>query len=154
MAAAFKANYAKGFPDLSKADLKHCQDNLEMPPIIVPGVNKQNQKNRKHKCFNSKLNKERLKGKYVEDFKDLEEGKDQPQASDSDSKLPNDDNSSFEKERIKVKTNFEDLSPRDSKEEEIDEMKNKRLKKEEGDSQEEWTFPKGADSIPEVASSN
>ena len=150
----FKRNFAKGFPELTHSELIRLENNLEMPPLILPGDI--HNKNTKHECFSYKYRQNFLKKNFIKDqnaFIDDQNGDNH--VSERESKdLSKEEENSIEKMLVKVKTNSQFSSLPTTKEEEIEENPQKKLNTEVKDLEVDDVFQEKSDSHHEVATSN
>ena len=146
----FKRNFSKGFPELTHSEMNHLQNNLYMPPLILPGDIEN--KNWKHVCFSKKYRQKKLNNNNNKDLKNYSEDEaDDNQSSERDSKDLYNEEDSSEKELVKAKTNSWLRHLPAIKEETSEENKDRRLK---SVFDEDPVFQDEGDSLNEVATTN
>ena len=147
----FKGNVSKGFPNLTHSKKHQFLDNLDMPPLILPGdINK---RNKKHECFSKKFHQEMLEKNFIKDKNDLDNVGDQDEDNEDSNDLTNEEDS-FEKEITKVKTNTQLNNLPATKEEEIEEKKERELNTEYKDNKDDSVFLDQRENLNEVETSN
>ena len=139
----FRRKVSKGFPNLTHSKKLQFLNNLNMPPIILPGDI--HNKNIKHVCFSKKFRQEMLEKNFIQD-KNAIDGDDEGLDLESDSKDLTKEEDSIEKVLVKAKTNNFPVD----KEKEIKEKKESGLNGEHKDNEDDNVYLDEGDNNSEV----
>ena len=147
----FKKNVTKGFPNLAQSKKHQFLNNLDMPPLILPGDI--HTRNIKHICFSKKFRQEMLENNFINDKNDLDNVGDQDDDNEDSNDLTKEEDS-FGKAIAKVKTNSQLDSLPAIKEEEIEDKKERGLNTENKDNEEDKVFLEERGKLLEVEITN